>query len=141
LIDRSGLIAEVIFTSFLNQELRLAAVAKHANVSGGLVSRIFTRLSSLNIFAQEGSGPNRSWRLRDPGALLEVWSAEERRPERITSLYIWSRSPADLLGKLPQLHELKIQWAASTLSAANLYAPTLNLIRQYGSIRANLLQK
>ena len=126
LIDRSGLIAEVILTSFLNKELRLAAVAKRANVSSGLVSRIFTRLSSLNILMQEGSGPNRSWQLRDPGALLEVWSTEERRPERITSLYIWSRSPADLLGKLPQLHELKIQWAASGLSAANLYAPTLN---------------
>jgi hypothetical protein len=126
LLDRSGLIAEVILTSFLKKELRLAAVAKRANVSSGLVSRIFTRLSSLNILMQEGSGPNRSWRLRDPGALLEVWGAEERRPERITSVYIWSRSPADLLGKLPQLRELKIQWAASGLSAANLYVPTLN---------------
>jgi AraC-like DNA-binding protein len=76
LIDRSGLIAEVIFTSLLNKEIRLAAVAKRANISSGLVTRIFTRLSSLNILLQEGSGPNRTWRLRDPGALLEVWSAE-----------------------------------------------------------------
>jgi hypothetical protein len=126
LIDRSGLIAEVILASFLNERLHLPVVAKRAHVSTGLVSRIFTRLSSLNILMQEGSGPNRSWKLRDPGALLEVWNNEERKPERITSLYIWRRSPADLLGKLPQLHELKIQWAVSGLSAANLHAPTLN---------------
>jgi AraC-like DNA-binding protein len=126
LIDRSGLIAEVILTSFFNRKLRLGQVAKRAGVSSGLASRIFARLSGLNILKQEGSGPNRSWRLHDPGALLEAWSTEERRPERMTTLYVWSRSPADLLGKLPKLHELKIQWAASGLTAANIYAPTLN---------------
>lgn len=126
LIDRSGLIAEAILTSFFNRELRLGEVAKRAGVSSGLASRIFARLSGQNILEQEGAGPKRSWRLRNPGALLETWSAEERRPERITTLYVWSRSPAELLDKLPKLHELKIQWAASGLTAANLYAPTLN---------------
>jgi hypothetical protein len=125
LIDRSGLIAEIILASLRTAELRLAAVAQRADVSIGLVSRIFARLSGLNILTYEGSGPNRFWRLRDPGALLDLWSTEERRPQRITNLYLWSRSPADLFGKLPQLHELKIQWAVAGLSAANLYAPTL----------------
>lgn len=126
LIDRSGLIAEVIFVSFLGKELRLGTVAKQAHVSTALVSRIFSRLSSLKILEQEGAGPYRSWRLRDPGALLELWSTEERRPVRITSLYVWSRSPAELIGKLPGLHELKVQWAVSGLCAANHYAPTLS---------------
>ena len=126
LIDRSGLIAEVILVSFLGEELRLGTVARQAHVSNALVSRIFSRLSSLKILEQEGAGPYRSWRLRDPGALLELWSTEERRPVRTTSIYVWSRSPAELIGKLPRLHELKVQWAVSGLCAANLYAPTLS---------------
>ena len=129
LLDRSGLIAEVILSSFLDKKLHLSEIAKRANVSSGLVSRIFTRLSSMKILEQNGSGPNRSWHLLNPGALLETWAAEERQPERISSLYVYSRSPADLLAKLPRLGELKVQWALSGLSAANLHAPTLKIGR------------
>lgn len=126
LIDRSGLIAEVILSNFLNQELRLSGVASRAHASSGLVSRIFARLTAMKILEQNGSGPNTYWRLINPGALLETWSAEERQPERISSLYVYGRSPADLLVKLSQLGQLKVQWALSGVSAANLHAPTLN---------------
>jgi hypothetical protein len=80
LIDRSGLVAEIILASFRNAELRLATIAERARVAIGLVSRIFARLSAMNILTYQGSGPHRSWRLQDPGGLLDLWSSEERRP-------------------------------------------------------------
>lgn len=125
--DRSGVIAEVLLTSFRTAELRLAAVAKRGNASPGLVSRIFARLTSLNILKQDGAGPKRFWRLADPGALLDLWSAEERQPERSTNLYVWSRSPEALMEKLPLLEKQKILWAVAGVAAANLYAPTLTV--------------
>jgi predicted transcriptional regulator len=123
--DRSGLIAEAVLTSPRADELRLALIVKQTNVSSGLASRIFRRLTDLAILTEQGAGPNRKWRLTDLGALLDLWAQEEREVERVTGLYVWSRSPAALYDKLPVLNDLKVQWALAGVSAANLYAPTL----------------
>ena len=123
--DRSGLIAEALLTSSRASDLRLSSIVKQANVSSGLASRLFRRLTDLGILTEHGGGPNRSWRLTDFGALLDLWAQEEREVERVTSLYVWSRSPDALYDKLPALNDLKVQWALAGVSAANLYAPTL----------------
>lgn len=123
--DRSGLVAEALLNSLKIDQLRLSSIAQQTNVSSGLVSRIFRRLTDLGILAERGSGPNRTWQLTDFGALLELWAQEEREVERVTYLYVWSRSPEALYDKLPALNDLKVQWALAGVSAANLYAPTL----------------
>ncbi len=123
--DRSGLIAEAVLTSPRADELRLSAIVKQTNVSSGLASRLFRRLTDLGILSEQGAGPSRKWRLTDLGALLDLWAQEEREVERVTGLYVWSRSPAALYDKLPVLNDLKVQWALAGVSAANLYAPTL----------------
>ncbi len=121
--DRSGLIAEALLKD--RSEIRVATMAKSTNVSPALVSRVFKRLTELQILEEQGAGPNRSWSLKDSGALLELWSKEERPVERVTELYVWSRSPQALYEKLPALHELKAQWAIAGLAAAHLYSPIL----------------
>jgi predicted transcriptional regulator len=123
--DRSGLIAEALLNSSRANNLRLASIVKQANVSSGLASRLFRRLTDLGILTEHGGGPNRTWQLTDFGALLDLWAQEEREVERVTSLYVWSRSPDALYDKLPALNDLKIQWALAGVSAGNLYAPTL----------------
>jgi len=123
--DRSGLIAEALLTSPKADDLRLASIVKRTNVSSGLASRLFRRLTDLGILTEHGGGPNRKWQLTDFGALLDLWAQEEREVERVTGLYIWSRSPDALYDKLPALNDLKVQWALAGVSAANLYAPTL----------------
>jgi predicted transcriptional regulator len=123
--DRSGLLAEALLTSSKANDLRLASIVKRTNVSSGLASRLFRRLTDLGILTEHGGGPNRKWQLTDFGALLDLWAQEEREVERVTSLYVWSRSPDALYDKLPALNDLKIQWALAGVSAANLYAPTL----------------
>ena len=121
--DRSGLIAEALLKD--RREIRVAAIAKSTNVSPALVSRVFQRLTALQILEEQGAGPNRSWFLKDFGALLELWGKEERPVERVTELYVWSRSPQALYEKLPKLRDLKAQWAIAGLSAAHLYSPIL----------------
>jgi hypothetical protein len=121
--DHSGLIAEALLKD--RRKIRVATMAKLTNVSPALVSRVFKRLTGLQIMEEQGAGPNRCWSLKDFGALLELWGKEERPVERVTELYVWSRSPQALYEKLPALHELKSQWAIAGFAAAHLYSPVL----------------
>jgi hypothetical protein len=123
--NRSGLIAEVLLNTQDRHEIRVAAMARSTDVSPALVSRVFRRLTGLQILEEKGAGPNRSWTLKDFGALLELWSKEERPVERVTELYVWARTPQALYEKLPALHELNAQWAIAGLAAAHLYSPIL----------------
>ncbi len=123
--DRTGLIAETLLISPLVQPIRVASTSKAAGVSSALVSRVFQRLTDLHLLDEKGSGPNRSWSLVDFGGLLELWSKEERNPDRTTNLYVWSRSTSALYDQLPKINELRSQWAVAGTSAAYLYAPIL----------------
>jgi hypothetical protein len=59
------------------------------------------------------------------GGLLDLWATEEQSGVPSTGVYVWSRSPQELLKKIPQLNELNGRWALAGTAAANLYAPTL----------------
>ncbi len=122
---RSGLVVENIVTFFRHEPILIKTVASRAKVSPALVFRVLWRLSRLNLLDVHGSGPNRYWKLTEIGGVLDLWGAEEEPPERITNLYVWSRSPQDLLRKLPELDRLNHRWAVGGTAAANLYAPTL----------------
>lgn len=123
---RSGLLAEVLLTSSPEDKIVLGTIASRAHVSHALASRVLTRLSKINLIEVHGAGPNRSWRLADRGALLDLWAAEEQqRPEKSYGLYVWSRSPQGLYEKLPSLNHLTPAWALAGTAAANAYAPTL----------------
>ena len=123
--DRTGLIAEALLTSPHLQPIRLASITKSAGVSSALVSRVFRRLTKSQVLEEHGNGPNRSWSLIDFGGLLELWSKEEREPDSVSDLYVWSRSANALYEKLSELNELGSQWAMAGTSAAYLYAPIL----------------
>jgi hypothetical protein len=123
---RSGLLAEALLTSRPKDRIVLGAIANRAHVSNALASRVLTRLSKINLIEVHGAGPNRSWRLADRGALLDLWAAEEQqRPEKSYGLYVWGRSTQGLYEKLPSLNHLTPAWALAGAAAANAYAPTL----------------
>jgi hypothetical protein len=56
---RSGLIAEAMLTTD-RSEIRIAAGAKQIDASPALISRVFQRLTGLQILEEHGAGPNRS---------------------------------------------------------------------------------
>ena len=123
--DRSGVLAEVLLLNFLQRDIRLASVAKQANVSTALASRILARLAKLKLLDTHAAGPQRFWKISNVGGLLDLWATEEQPVEHSTGIYLWSRSPHELLRKLPLLNKLSVPWALASTAAANLYAPTL----------------
>lgn len=123
---RSGLVVESILTFFRHEPILIKTIAARAKVSPALVFRVLWRLSRLNLLEVHGSGPNRYWKLSEAGGILDLWAAEEEPPKRVTNLYVWSRSPQDLLQKLPELDRLDRKWAVGGTAAANVYAPTLS---------------
>jgi len=123
--DRSGLIAEILLLNVVHGEIRLANVVKQARVSAALASRVLTRLSNLKLVETHGAGPQRFWKISNAGGLLDLWATEEQSRARGTGLYVWSRSPQELLQKMSRLDYLNGRWALAGTAAANLYAPTL----------------
>ena len=53
-------------------------LAQVASISAGLAHRVLARLERENLVEAEGSGPQRTRRLSDPAALLDLWSEEMR---------------------------------------------------------------
>lgn len=125
--DRSGLVAEILLLNFLHKEIRLTNLAKQAHVSTALSSRVLTRLAELKLLDVHGAGPHRFWKISNAGGLLDLWATEEQSGAQSTGVYVWSRSPQELLKKMPQLDELNGCWALAGTAAANLYAPTLTI--------------
>jgi hypothetical protein len=123
--DRSGLVAEILLLNLLHMEIRLANLAKQAHVSAALASRVLTRLTKLELLDTHGAGPRKFWKVSNAGGLLDLWATEEHSGAQTTGLYVWSRSPQELLRKIPQLNQLHGRWALRGTAAANLYAPTL----------------
>jgi hypothetical protein len=123
---RSGLVVESILTFFRHEPIFIKTIAARAGVSPALAFRVLWRLSRLNLLEVHGSGPNRYWKLNEAGGMLDLWAVEEEPPKRVTNLYVWSRSPQDLLQKLPELDQFDRKWAVGGTMAANLYAPTLS---------------
>lgn len=124
--DRSGWLPEWILDAGPRDRIRLTDIAKQAGISTALASRLFRRLTELNVLEAQGAGPRRCWRLADPGALLDLWSEEERStPAESTGLYLWSRSTTSLYERLHELTAAGIDWALGGTAAANLWAPTL----------------
>jgi hypothetical protein len=126
---KSGVFAETLLLRFLDVPFTATASAKQAGISTALASRILLRLDREGITAVHDSGPKKRRTVMDPAALLDLWSAEERRDKRDhQGLYVWSRTPQDLVGQLQHLTMQGLRWAIGGVSAANLYAPTLTAV-------------
>ncbi len=128
--DRSGLIAEALLLRTGEDRITLTELAETTRLSRGLVSRLFSRLTELGLLGVHGKGPHKTWLLSDPGALLDLWAAEERTtPEEVTGLSVWSRTPDELLDRLISLGA-QFPYALGGAAAANLHAPTLTVTPQ-----------
>jgi len=128
--DRSGLIAEALLLRAGEDPVTLTELAATTRLSRGLVSRLLSRLTELGILEALGKAPHKTWLLSDPGALLDLWAAEERTtPEEVTGLSVWSRTPDELLDRLISL-DAQFPYALGGAAAANLHAPTLTVTPQ-----------
>lgn len=126
---KAGLAAEAL----LREPERLWTVqdlAETAKVSVGLVHRLFVRLASDNLLQVEGTGPRKTRRLSDPGALLDVWAAEMRdRDVRTLRAHRLARNPEALAATLSKaLTAAGVDHAVTGAAAAARLAPFITAI-------------
>lgn len=125
---RSGWIAETMLVWPAGRTIKLSELAAEAGVSAGLASRVLKRLAELGLVDVHGAGPHRRWILTDRGGLLDLWAAEESiGPSTSMGVYLWSRTPRELLMKLVRIGEGDVLWALGGAAAANLHEPYLTV--------------
>lgn len=105
-------------------------LAEAANVSVGLVHRLFVRLENDGLVAAEGTGPRKTRRVTNPTALLDLW-AEEMRDRDVRQLrgYRLARDARTLVGTISKaLTEAGIDHAVTGAAAAARLAPFVTAI-------------
>jgi hypothetical protein len=122
---RTGVCVETMLLRYRGPHFRAKDLARDAGLSPALVSRVLTRLANEGIVEEMGTGPRwKTWRLSNPGALLDLWGQEEGRPEVITRVYAYAPSYHDLYPHIAELGYLT-NYAVGGVAAANLWAPLL----------------
>jgi hypothetical protein len=122
---RTGVCAETMLLKYRGPHFRAKDLAHDAGLSPALVSRVLIRLANEGIVEEMGNGPRwKTWRLSNPGALLDRWAEEEVRPEVITRVYAHAPSYHDLYARITKLGYLT-NYAVGGVGAANLWAPLL----------------
>ena len=109
---------------------KVHALASEAEVSVGLAHRVFTRLERERLVETKGAGPQRTRRISNPTALLDLW-AEEMRDRGVKQLRAFRlarepRAQAKTLSRL--LAEGKIEHAVTGPAGAARLAPFITAI-------------
>jgi len=125
LAGKAGIIVEVLIELAESEPLvRQPRVAELAGVTQAWTSRVFSALVEADALEEIGAGPRKWWRPR-VAALLDLWTRNGEALPRVTPLYVWARSPKELLGRFLELDDAGIPYAIGGVAAADIYAPTL----------------
>lgn len=126
LSGKSGLVAQAMLLD-TNRSWRVSELAAHCGVSGGLAHRVLSRLEAEGAVAAHGTGPNKTRRLLNPTALLDLWAEEQRnRPSRRPA-FMLAQTTDQLIGSLRDgLESAAVDYALTGAVAAALVAPFLS---------------
>lgn len=129
LSGRAGAAAQAL----LREPARLWTVndlAHHANVSVGLVHRLFIRLETEGLLQADGSGPRKTRRATNPSALLDLWAEEMRdRDVRQLRAYRLARDARALAATVSKaLTDENINHAVTGAAAAARLAPFVTAV-------------
>jgi hypothetical protein len=125
LAGKAGIIVEVLIELAESEPLvEQPRVAELAGVTQAWTSKVFSALVEAEALQEIGAGPRKRWKPR-VGALFDLWTRDGEAVARVTPLYVWARSPKELLGRFLELEGAGIPYAIGGVAAADLYAPTL----------------
>lgn len=129
LAGKAGLIAQALLLD-RDRSWRVADMAAEAGVSTGLAHRVLARLEDATILAADGIGPRKVRRIANPGALLDLWSEEEKEQgARRTAAFVLARPGARTAVLLSErLAGAGITHAITGIAAAALLAPALTSV-------------
>jgi hypothetical protein len=125
LAGKAGIVVEVLIELAEGEpQIEQPRVAELAGVTQAWTSRVFAALVEAEALEEIGTGPRKRWRPR-VDALLDLWTRNEQAVPRVTPLYLWARSPRELLARFLELGPAGIRYPIGGVAAADLYAPTL----------------
>lgn len=125
LSGKSGLLAQAMLLD-VERSWHISELAQRCAVSTGLVHRVLRRLEGEDVVETQGAGPNKTRRLSDPAALLDLWAEEHRdRPLR-QPFFMLAQTSDQLIDSLCDgLESSGLDYALTGAAAAARIAPFL----------------
>jgi hypothetical protein len=112
-----------------NRPWQVHDLAKEARISVGLAHRVLARLEKEGILAAQGKGPNRTRRVTNPTALLDLYAEEDVATPIQTQAFLLTQTPGELIDRLTtNLGRAGIECALTGAAAANIVAPFVTAI-------------
>ena len=128
LSGKSGLVAQAMLLD-TDRRWRVSDLAQRCSVSAGLAHRVLGRLEDEGVVAAHGAGPNKTRRLSNPSALLDLWAEEHHdRPHRQPA-FMLAQHADQLTGLLCDgLESAAVDYALTGSAAAARVAPFVSNI-------------
>jgi hypothetical protein len=129
LTGKAGIAAQALLRA-PERRWQVKDLAEEAGVSVGLAHRVFTRLEREQLVEADGAGPQRTRRVTNPAALLDLW-AEEMRDRGVRQLRAFrlSRDPRAQARTLSRaLDHANIEHAVTGAAGAARLAPFVTAI-------------
>ena len=112
-----------------NRPWQVHDLAKEARISVGLAHRVLARLEKEGILTPQGKGPNRTRRVTNPTALLDLYAEEDVATPIQTQAFLLTQTPGKLTDRLTtNLGQAGIEHALTGAAAANIVAPFITAI-------------
>lgn len=126
LSGKSSLVVQAMLLD-VERSWQIPDLVQRCDVSVGLVHRVLRRLEEEGVIAAQGAGPNKTRRLTNPTALLDVWAEEHRdRPARRPA-FMLARTPDLLIDDLCSgLEAAAVDYALTGSAAATRVAPYIS---------------
>lgn len=125
LSGKSGLVAEAMLLG-VEESWSVAELALRCRVSPGLVHRVLLRLEHEGVVTPSGAGPQKTRRVSNPTALLDLWAEEQRDAAWRQPAFMETQTPEQLIAALSAgLESAAVDYALTGAAAATAVAPFL----------------
>ena len=123
LSGKSGVIAQALLLG-VDRSWRVSDLAERCEASPGLVHRVLKRLEGESVVAAQGRGPNKTRRVSNPTALLDLWSEEHRDNATRQPAFVLAQTHDQLMESLrADLETAQVDYALTGAAAASHCAP------------------
>ena len=137
LSGKSGVVAEAMLLD-VEESWNVAELAERCRVSPGLVHRVLLRLEHEGVVTPSGAGPQKTRRVSNPAALLDLWAEEQRHPAWQQPATMAQQAPDQLIAAVSSaLESAEVDYALTGAAAAG-YALTAAAVAAAAPLRVDV---
>ena len=128
LSGKAGIVVEALIEVGRRQELvSQPEIAELSGSTQAWASRVFRELVREGALEVVGRGPAKEWRPKLDD-LLRLWISDGGPSPAVTRMYLWTRTPSELLRAMGQIGKDGLPHAIGGVAAADLHEPTLTSV-------------